>query len=152
MLHNVSQWRWLVAMASLAAAPFVAAHHSTAMYDSENPIELAGTVVEWQFKNPHVIIRLDVADEDGESTVWALEGVDIDRNRIDAATYLNLRFGYDLEAGGSRVRLFANVENLLDRDPPIAPVLMSGWTGAAHTNGNFDQLGRRYTVGARFSF
>ena len=77
MLHNVSQWRWLVAMASLAAAPFVAAHHSTAMYDSENPIELAGTVVEWQFKNPHVIIRLDVADEDGESTVWALEGMNV---------------------------------------------------------------------------
>lgn len=81
-----------------------------------------------------------------------VEGVDVDRNRIDAATYLNLRFGYDLETGANRIRLFVNVENLLDRNPPIAPTLMSGWTGAAHTNGNFDQLGRRYTVGARFSF
>ena len=26
----------------------VGAHHSTAIYDSDNPIELAGTVVEWQ--------------------------------------------------------------------------------------------------------
>ena len=31
----------------------VSAHHSTAIYDSDNPIELSGTVVEWRFTNPH---------------------------------------------------------------------------------------------------
>jgi hypothetical protein len=51
------------------------AHHSTAIYDSENPIELAGTVVEWQFVNPHVFIVLEVTDTaTGEKKVWSVEG------------------------------------------------------------------------------
>jgi hypothetical protein len=49
-------------------------HHSTAIYDSENPIELAGTVVEWQFTNPHCFIVLETVDADGTATVWSVEG------------------------------------------------------------------------------
>ena len=66
-------------LAALFAAALVAtragAHHSTAIYDSENPIELAGTVVEWQFVNPPVFIVLEVADTaTGEKKVWSVEG------------------------------------------------------------------------------
>jgi len=50
------------------------AHHSTAMFDSDNPIELAGTIVEWQYTNPHTFIILKVVDEDGDEVEWALEG------------------------------------------------------------------------------
>jgi hypothetical protein len=57
------------------AAMRAGAHHSTAIYDSEHPIELAGTVVEWQFVNPHVFIVLEVVDAaTGEKKVWNLEG------------------------------------------------------------------------------
>jgi hypothetical protein len=50
-------------------------HHSTAIYDSDNPVELVGTVVEWQFTNPHCFIILESTDPNsGESTVWSLEG------------------------------------------------------------------------------
>jgi hypothetical protein len=53
----------------------VGAHHSTAIYDSENPIELTGTVVEWQFVNPLVFIVLEVVDRaTGENKHWNLEG------------------------------------------------------------------------------
>ena len=51
------------------------AHHSRAMFDDKNPIELKGTVVEWQFSNPHVFIILNVSDENGVSTQWTLEGL-----------------------------------------------------------------------------
>ena len=45
--------RILVTLAALAMLVQSAlAHHSTAMFDSENPIELSGTVKEWQFTNP----------------------------------------------------------------------------------------------------
>ena len=68
----------LLAAAALAATSVTArvgAHHSTAIYDSENPIELAGTVVEWQFVNPHVFIVLEVVDgATGEKKHWSLEG------------------------------------------------------------------------------
>ena len=66
----------LAALAALAlqALP-AAAHHSTAIYDSDNPIELAGTVVEWQFVNPHCFIILEVVDAaTGEKKTWSLEG------------------------------------------------------------------------------
>ena len=49
------------------------AHHSIAIYDSENPVELTGRVVEWQFTNPHVVIILAVENEDGEVVNWSLE-------------------------------------------------------------------------------
>ena len=64
--------------ATLTLACFAArldAHHSTAIYDSDNPIELAGSVVEWQFVNPHVFILLEVVDTTtGDKKVWSLEG------------------------------------------------------------------------------
>ena len=58
-----------------AVAASAGAHHSTAIYDSEHPIELAGTVVEWQFVNPHVFIVLEVVDAtSGEKKIWSVEG------------------------------------------------------------------------------
>jgi len=50
------------------------AHHSTTIYDSENPVELTGKVVEWKFTNPHCFIMLEVTDANGEAVVWNLEG------------------------------------------------------------------------------
>jgi Family of unknown function (DUF6152) len=66
-------------LAAFSVLPFTSwsgafAHHSTAIYDSDNPVELAGMVVEWQFVNPHCIIVLEVVDPSGEHTVWSLEG------------------------------------------------------------------------------
>ena len=71
--------RLMIVMATaaflVAAFAFTAsAHHSTAIYDSQNPIELRGTVVEWKFTNPHCIIRLEVTNARGENVVWSLEG------------------------------------------------------------------------------
>jgi hypothetical protein len=66
----------LVIAAAIASGLTVTAfaHHSTAIYDSANPIELRGSVVEWKFTNPHCIIRLEVTDARGEKVVWSLEG------------------------------------------------------------------------------
>ena len=67
----------LFGAAGLLLGPLVdtaSGHHSTAIYDSENPVELSGTVVEWRFVNPHCIITLEVTDESGDTIVWSLEG------------------------------------------------------------------------------
>lgn len=63
-----------VAAALLGFSSTSSAHHSTAMYDSDHPVELHGKVVEWQFTNPHTFIILEVADERGDKKVWELEG------------------------------------------------------------------------------
>jgi hypothetical protein len=74
---DMRRFSMFFAAAALTVTTFAAtaaAHHSTAIYDSANPIELRGTVVEWKFTNPHCIIRLEVSDARGEKVVWSLEG------------------------------------------------------------------------------
>jgi hypothetical protein len=59
--------------ALFALAGSAVAHHSFAMFDQENPIDLAGTVQEFKFTSPHTFILLKV-NKDGKDTVWNLEG------------------------------------------------------------------------------
>ena len=60
--------------ALLGISGAVWAHHSFAMFDQEHPIELAGTVQEFKFTSPHTFILLSVKGDDGNTTVWNLEG------------------------------------------------------------------------------
>ena len=60
--------------AFVAASGAVLAHHSFAMFDQNNPIELEGTVQEFKYISPHSFILLQVTDKDGGTTVWNLEG------------------------------------------------------------------------------
>jgi len=51
------------------------AHHSFAMFDQANQMELEGVVQEFRFIAPHTFIILDVKQEDGTIESWSLEGV-----------------------------------------------------------------------------
>jgi outer membrane receptor protein involved in Fe transport len=72
----------------------------------------------------------------------------INTNHVASAVYFNLGATYKL--GGpkdSDVELFVGVQNLLDRDPPVAP------SNQGSTNMIlFDPLGRSYRAGVRASF
>ena len=66
--------RLLLGLASLSFMPGVLAHHSfSAEYDSNRPVQLTGVVTEMKWSNPHGWIYIDVTDESGEVTNWALE-------------------------------------------------------------------------------
>jgi hypothetical protein len=67
------QIAWL-ACASLVAGGPAMAHHSFAMFDQANPIDLEGVVQEFKFTNPHTFILLAVKQEDGTTQTWNLEG------------------------------------------------------------------------------
>jgi hypothetical protein len=58
----------------VAASTAAFAHHSFAMFDQEHPIELKGTVQEFKFTSPHTFVLLGVKGDDGDTTVWNLEG------------------------------------------------------------------------------
>src|SRR5262249_56662837 len=64
----------LASMALVATSGVVMAHHSFAMFDTEHPMELKGTVQEFKFTSPHTFILLQVKGDDGATTVWNLEG------------------------------------------------------------------------------
>ena len=57
----------------MAGGPALA-HHSFTIFDTQHPLELAGTVQEFKFTSPHAVILLEVRGEDGKTTIWSLEG------------------------------------------------------------------------------
>ena len=61
-----------LAAVALIAAP-ARAHHSTAMFDMAHPVTLTGTVVAFDWANPHSYIRLDVKGENGTVDRWDVE-------------------------------------------------------------------------------
>ncbi len=56
----------------LSAAPAIA-HHSFAMFDQKNTVVLEGTVLQFEWTNPHVWIQMKVTDPHGESAEWGVE-------------------------------------------------------------------------------
>jgi hypothetical protein len=49
------------------------AHHSTAMFDNDKTVKVAGTVKELQYTNPHSWLLVDVAGPDGKVVTWSFE-------------------------------------------------------------------------------
>ena len=65
----------LLAVLALAVSLLVVsgplfAHHSVTNYDREHPVTLTGTVTDFQFINPHVLIVFEVRAEDGSVVAW----------------------------------------------------------------------------------
>jgi iron complex outermembrane recepter protein len=71
-------------------------------------------------------------------------------NRVDDRYYMAWSGSYNFQrAGGDRtMQLFWTIQNLLDKDPPVAP----GGNVYPTNPVFFDTIGRRYRVGARFVF
>ena len=55
------------------SAQRISAHHSSAMFDRSRTLVLEGTVIEYQFTNPHTWIEVLVENEDGSTTQWSIE-------------------------------------------------------------------------------
>jgi len=58
----------------LVAGQAAFAHHSAAMFDNQKVKELTGTIKEFQWKNPHVWIQLNVQNASGAKEEWSIEG------------------------------------------------------------------------------
>jgi len=64
---------WVAAGVLMAAAPSLAHHSFSAEYDSAKRITLKGIVSKVDWMNPHVYFYIDVKDDSGAITNWALE-------------------------------------------------------------------------------
>jgi hypothetical protein len=65
---------WLAAAAPLLALTAQAHHASAPIYDHSKTITIEGTVIEFQFINPHARIRVDVRGKNNAVAEWLAEG------------------------------------------------------------------------------
>jgi len=68
-----SAFGWVAAGVLIAAGPLLAHHSFSAEYDSAKRVTLKGIVSKVDWMNPHVYFYLDVKDDGGAITNWALE-------------------------------------------------------------------------------
>ncbi len=62
-----------VAVWALLFSVGLSAHHGVALYDMSQIINVAGTVTDFQFVNPHVRIFFAVTKDNGEIAGWSAE-------------------------------------------------------------------------------
>jgi hypothetical protein len=69
---------WLLALFAgfavllIVAAP-IFAHHGTSAYETTKLTTVKGTVTDFQFNNPHVIISVETKDDKGKVEMWTSE-------------------------------------------------------------------------------
>ncbi len=101
-----------VAAALVAATVPAAAHHSfTAEFDAARPVKLTGTVTKIEWTNPHAYFFIDVRDESGKVTNWALEMGSPNGLMRQGWTRTALTIGDVVTVDGSRAKDGSNVAN-----------------------------------------
>lgn len=78
-------------------------------------------------------------------------GVDTDFNHIASQVYMDAQFSMKIPFLGKDQELYINVQNLLDKQPPYAPI-PTGATPLPTQPGLYDQVGRMFRFGLRARF
>ena len=64
---------WAVIGTLIVGATTLQAHHSFAMFDTQNRVTLTGSVSKFQWTNPHAYIEIDVPDGNNPPKHWTVE-------------------------------------------------------------------------------
>ena len=70
---NRLQWAALAVLA--CALPAIAHHSFAAEFDAGKTVTLHGVVSRVDWVNPHIFVYLDVKDDSGKTTTWALQSL-----------------------------------------------------------------------------
>ena len=70
-----------IATMTLGSGVRLAAHHSHAMFDMSQELTLVGTINKVVFRNPHVMMYVDVKKPDGDVESWSVEMSTIDNEQ-----------------------------------------------------------------------
>lgn len=108
----------LGAVAILAAVSPLSAHHTWPV-DCATSVTVTGTVTEYTWANPHVMIALDVKGADGTIEKWSVGGPSLNRMTANTWDRNTLKAGDVITGTGNR---FLDGSNVLK----LSKVVMSG--------------------------
>jgi hypothetical protein len=80
------------------AAPLFAHHGRGATYDMKKQVTLKGVVTEVSWRNPHVLIWMDVKDETGKVTNWGFENSNVSSLAREGYNRNTLQVGQEITA------------------------------------------------------
>ena len=99
--------RFLILMLVVASMSCVAAyaHHSFAgSYIEDQTVKLEGTVAEFNIRNPHSFISIEVVDKDGKATRWGGEWGGVTQLSQGGINRFTLKIGEKIIIDGAPAR------------------------------------------------
>jgi len=100
------QMAFSVAAGSLLAAAQAAAHHGAGLFDPNTTVTVVGTVTEFQFVNPHVLVYISVKGDDGQEVKWAGELTSPNRLARDGSA--DVKWHKEILEPGDRITMTGN--------------------------------------------
>jgi len=88
----------LVVLIVVVAVPLLAHHGRGATYDMKKRVTLLGTVSRVEWRNPHVLIYMDVKDADGKVVTWGFENSGVSTLAQEGYSRNTLKVGQPITA------------------------------------------------------
>ena len=88
----------LAALMAVLSVPVLAHHGRGATYDMKKRVTLEGTVSKVEWRNPHVIIYMDVKAADGKIVTWGFENSGVSTLAQEGYNRNTLKVGQDITA------------------------------------------------------
>jgi hypothetical protein len=83
-----------IAVGVLLAGVSAYAHHSqAAQYDTSKEVKIQGTLVQFQFRNPHTFIQVEAPDDNGTVVRWSIEWGGVGQLNGQGVTRTTLKYG-----------------------------------------------------------
>lgn len=82
----------------MVAAPVFAHHGRGSTYDMQKQITLKGTVSRVDWRNPHVVIYMDVKDASGKVVNWGFENGGVSQLAREGYSRTTLKIGQEITA------------------------------------------------------
>src|SRR5215471_14802730 len=74
-MQATNRLQWAAVVALTCALPVLAHHSFAAEFDSNKTVVLRGVVSRVDWINPHIFVYVDVKDDSGKTTTWALQSL-----------------------------------------------------------------------------
>jgi len=103
----------ILAFGFLLVSLSTSAHHGEANYDTSVVVDVKGTVSDFQFINPHVLIHIEAKDPGGNAETWTCEATSPNFLLRRGWTKSTLKPGDEITASGHRAKNGAPVLRLM---------------------------------------